>query len=80
MFLGTYKIKNEWFKYSQQLLERLEETIKTYNPIKEHTYWIDNHQVTKEEFDSINTTGTKFTDLTLNVQNILKGSLNENNN
>lgn len=64
-------VKNEWFKYSVELLEDLDKNFKNIEIEYEHKYLIGEYEVTKEEFESVKI-GVKVADLSTNVQQILK--------
>jgi hypothetical protein len=64
-------VKNEWFKYSIELLEDLDKNFKDINIEYEQIYSIFGHEVSKEEFESFKP-GTRVVDLSLRVQQILE--------
>ncbi len=64
-------VKNEWFKYSKELLEDLDKNFKNVEIEYEHKYLIGEYEITKEEFESIKP-GVKILDLSKNLQKILK--------
>lgn len=64
-------VKNEWFKYSIELLEDLDKNFKNINIEYEQTYFLFGYKVTKEEFESFKP-GVKVIDLPKSVQQILK--------
>lgn len=65
------KLHNEWFLYSDNLLEDLDKNFKNIKIEEEHEYLISGYRVTKEEFESIKP-GVKITDLSKNLQKLLK--------
>jgi hypothetical protein len=64
-------VKNEWFKYSTELLKDLDKNFKDINIEHEQIYSIFGYEVSKEEFESFKP-GVKVIDLPIRVQQVLE--------